>query len=119
METYLKGLGLDQRYDERPFRSSSMASSAQQPTSKPDLSTLNHEGIVTRVLEDGYAYVDESGPSPRKFIVSFSRSVPNYRGETASELRLTRGTRVRFSRNGNEIQRIAIGPDYEGFLNSR
>ncbi len=115
----VKGLGLDQRYDEKPFWSASMASSAQQPTSKPDLSTLNHEGIITRVLEDGYAYVDESGPNRRRFIVSFSRSVPNYRGETARELRLTRGTRVRFSSVGNEIQRIAVGPDYEGFLNSR
>ena len=115
----VKGLGLDQRYDEDPFWSASMASSAQQPTSKPDLSTLNHEGIITRVLDDGYAYVDESGPNRRRFIVSFSRSVPNYRGETARELRLTRGARVRFSSNGNEIQRIAVGPDYEGFLNSR
>ena len=96
-----------------------MASSPQQLPPHPDLSSLNHEGIVTRVLQDGYAYVDESGPNRRSYIVSFSRSVPNCRGETARELRLSRGTQVRFSRKGNEIQRIAVGPNYEEFLRSR
>jgi hypothetical protein len=92
---------------------------ANQPLPKPDLSSLNHEGTVTRVLPDGYVYVVESGPNRRKYIVSFSRSVPNYRGETARELRLSRGTKVRFSRNGNEVQRIAVGPNYEEFLRNR
>jgi hypothetical protein len=96
-----------------------MASSPKQPLPKPDLSSLTHEGVVTRVLPDGYVYVDESGPNRKRYIVSFSRSVPNYRGETARELRLSRGTQVRFSRNGNEIQRIAVGPNYEEFLRSR
>ena len=96
-----------------------MASSPKQPLPKPDLSSLNHEGVVARVLPDGYVYVDESGPNRKRYIVSFSRSVPNYRGETARELRLSRGTQVRFSRNGNEIQCIAVGPNYEEFLRSR
>jgi len=96
-----------------------VASSSQQLPPKLDLSSLNHEGVVTRVLPDGYAYVDESGPNQRRYIISFSRSVPNYRGETARELRLSRGTQVRFSRKGNEIQRIAVGPNYEEFLRNR
>ena len=86
---------------------------------KLDLSSLNHKGVVTRVLPDGYAYVDESGPNQRRYIISFRRSVPNYRGETARELSLSRGTQVRFSRKGNEIQRIAVGPNYEEFLRNR
>lgn len=75
--------------------------------------------FISRVLDDGYAYVDKPGPSPRRYIVSFSRSIPNYREESARELRLSRGTPIRFSRVGNEIQRITIGPDFEGFLDSR
>jgi hypothetical protein len=114
-----KTMAACQRYNEQINWSASMASSQKQPLPKPDLSSLNHEGIVTRVLPDGYVYVDESGPNRRRYIVSFSRSVPNYRGETARELRLSRGTQVRFSRNGNEVQRIAVGPNYEEFLRSR
>lgn len=93
--------------------------SPHQGPPRTELSALQHEGVISRVLDDGYAYVDETGPSPRRYIVSFSRSIPNYRGESARELRLSRGTRVRFSRVGNEIQRIAVGPDFEGFLDRR
>ena len=94
-------------------------SSPQQGLPGTDLSSMQHEGVISRVLDDGYAYVDENGPTRKRYIVSFSRSIPNYRGESARELRLSRGTRVRFSRKGNEIQRIAVGPDFEGFLDGR
>ena len=93
--------------------------SPQQGLPRTELSSLQHEGVVSRVLDDGYAYIDEDGPTRKRYIVSFSRSIPNYRGESARELRLARGTVVRFSRVGNEIQRIAVGPDFEEFLYRR
>jgi hypothetical protein len=93
--------------------------SPRQGLPRPELSSLQHEGVISRVLDDGYAYVDETGPTRKRYIVSFSRSIPNYRGESARELRLSRGTVVRFSRVGNEIQRIAVGPDFEEFLDRR
>lgn len=93
--------------------------SPRQGLPRPELASLQYEGVISRVLDDGYAYVDETGPTRKRYIVSFSRSIPNYRGESARELRLSRGTVVRFSRVGNEIQRIAVGPDFETFLDGR
>ena len=93
--------------------------SPQQGFPRTELSSLQHKGVVSRVLDDGYAYIDEDGPTRKRYIVSFSRSILNYRGESARELRLSRGTMVRFSKVGNEIQRIAVGPDFEGFLDGR
>lgn len=96
-----------------------MASSPLPRFGSTDLESLKHEGVITRILDDGYAYVDEQRPSRKRYFFSFSRSIPNYRGESARELKLTKGTQVRYSRVGNEIQRIAVGPDCEGFLISR
>lgn len=93
--------------------------SPRQGLPRLELSSLQHEGVISRVLDDGYAYVDETRPTRKRYIVSFSRSIPNYRGESARELRLSPGTFVRFSRVGNDIQRIAVGPDYEEFLDRR
>ncbi len=71
-------------------------SSPRQGLPRTDLASLQHEGVISRVLDDGYAYVDENGPIRKRTIVPFSRSIPTYRGESARELRFSRGTRVCF-----------------------
>lgn len=107
------------QYDRCGYRSKQMPS-PQQPHPMADLSALQHEesalqyrGIISRVLEDGYAYIEEhptnAGESKSKrYFISFSRSIPNYRGETPQELRVSPGTQVRFSRQGDNIEYIEV-----------
>lgn len=84
-----------------------------------NLNELPKEGRVSRILPDGYGYVQTDEPGVlQQYIFSF-RAIPNYRGESVRELNLHRGTTVRFSANGSKIERIVFGPDYSEFLSKR
>jgi hypothetical protein len=86
---------------------------------KINLDEFNKKGKVSRILPDGYGYVqsDENDIS-QQYVFSF-RAIPNYRGESVRELNLHSGTPVAFVANGSKIERILIGPDYSEFLNKR
>lgn len=76
---------------------------------------LNH--AVSRVLRDGYGYVQPRGSS-QEYVFSF-RTIPNYHGETARELNIHPGAEVRFKADGQQVTRLIIGSDFSKFLEDR
>jgi len=84
-----------------------------------NLSDLPKEGKISRVLPDGYGYVQSNEAGTTKQYVFSFRAIPNYRGESVRELNLRRGTKVRFSARDSEVERIVLGPDYSKFLSQR
>lgn len=72
---------------------------------------LQQKGIVTRILKDGFGYIQsgDSGVSgkQRSYIFSFG-SIENYRGETAKELNLYEGSKVHFDAEGDKVTRLIL-----------
>ncbi len=64
-------------------------------------------GRVSYILSDGYGYVQPDSLADSSYVFSFS-SIPDYRGETARELNLYKGSKVEFKLQGQNITSLRI-----------
>ncbi len=63
-------------------------------------------GVVLRLLDDGFGYLRSEG-SDEQFVFSFG-TIQGYRGQTAKELHLKPGAKVRFSLQGEKVTEILL-----------
>ena len=76
-----------------------------------------HDGVILEVVEGGLAYVEEEG-TKKRFAFRFGR-IRDYRGESAQELGLHVGSRVRFTTTGELVNQVdLIDPGQRRFSQS-
>jgi len=63
-------------------------------------------GVVLRMSADGLVYIQEE-PSGRSYVFTFDK-IREYRGQSAQELGLRRGTRLTFDVSGDRVRCVRL-----------
>jgi hypothetical protein len=71
----------------------------------PESGTMN-EGVIVRIVEGGLGYLEEE-KSKQRFAFQFGK-IRGYGGESAEELELHAGSRVRFRASGDTIDEVEL-----------
>ena len=64
------------------------------------------EGVILEVVPQGLVYVEEP-QSKKRYVFTFGK-IRDYRGESARELGLRVGTRLRFSTTGELVDEVEL-----------